>query len=153
MQQYADAATVRRTRFVYTCIAGLVQLHVHDFTIPDANKLYTDAAGLAAPVRYLHQEACIAKTVLLHESVRVAHDKPPRAFSRGGTAPVAKGSLGSVFICSLGKGRKSWKFLHYLVWGNCGECGVASGERLGGWSARSKGGGSFKRCSSSSPTR
>ncbi len=31
------------------------------------------------------------------------HDKPPRAFSRGGTAPVAKGSLGSVFICSLGK--------------------------------------------------
>ena len=23
------------------------------------------------------------------------HDKPPRAFSRGGTAPVAKGSLGS----------------------------------------------------------
>ncbi len=48
-----------------------VQLHVHDCTIPDANKLYTDAAGLAAPVRYLHQEACIAKTVLLHESVRV----------------------------------------------------------------------------------
>jgi hypothetical protein len=70
MQQYADAAKIR-TRFVYTCIAGLVQLHVHDCTIPDANKLYTDAAGLAAPVRYLHQEACIAKTVLLHESVRV----------------------------------------------------------------------------------
>ena len=33
-------------------------------------------------------------------------------------------------MCSLGKGRKSWKFLHYLVWGICGEWRKRSGERF-----------------------
>jgi len=83
-----------------------------------------------------------------------SHDKPPRAFSRGGTPQGALGGLGTFSLFSLGKGRKSWNFLHYSVWGKRGARGARGAiqsSAVGQGADRVE--GCIYRCSSSSPTR